>query len=79
MYDLSINRTKMWCSSEGLSTLMYRRRTLFAVVSHREWEIGPGSRIAKSTAQVPDFIAELMSKRYCWSLLKIFCSISGNI
>ena len=65
MHDFNINITSSCSSGEGLSSFMYNLRVLFAFVNHLDYDKCSGSRTAKSSVQVPDFIAFETSSRYC--------------
>ncbi|CAH1960212.1 unnamed protein product [Acanthoscelides obtectus] len=53
----------------GVSTETYRRRILFARVSHLACDILPGDLLAKSLGNTPVEIASTILYKYLWSVL----------
>ncbi|CAH1987602.1 unnamed protein product [Acanthoscelides obtectus] len=53
----------------GVSTETYRRRILFARVSHLACDILPGDLLAKSLGNTPVEIASTILYKYFWSVL----------
>ena len=56
----------------------FQERILLTLVSHLEWNIIPGLLFAKSGGHAPNDTALEISKRYFWSALRSFLSISGR-
>ena len=72
----------MWASRlsgfPGLLVVRYERRILFANPIHREWHGAPGCRNSKSSSILPSIIAQHMSYKYSWSVLKSQTTSSGS-
>ncbi|CAH2001027.1 unnamed protein product [Acanthoscelides obtectus] len=63
----------------GVSTETYRRRILFARVSHLACDILPGDLLAKSLGNTPVEIASTILYKYFWSVLISLAESSGKL
>lgn len=65
-----MNSDSIFKFSDGELVVTYNRKILQAFVNHREWTIGPGFMLAKSSGQKP--LATALAMRY-----KYFTSVES--